>query len=58
VEGVWRLHSLTLLQPSEAPTGLAQFCHRRGDVEAYRAQWEARQRQGNVRGADRASGGR
>jgi len=54
VEGVWRLHSLTLFQPSEAPGGLVQFCHRPGDVEAYRAQWYARQRQG----ADRASGSR
>lgn len=42
VEGVWRLHALTLMQPSEAPAELAQFCHRPGDVEAYRAAWDRR----------------
>jgi len=62
VEGVWRLHSLSLFHPSEAPGELAQFCHRPGDVQAYRAQWEARQRQADMKraatGGDRASGGR
>ena len=57
VEGVWRLHSLNLLQPSEAPADLAQFCHQPGDVAAYRASWEARQRQTDTKRAGRSDEG-
>jgi hypothetical protein len=55
VEGVWRLHSLTLLRPSEAPAELAQFCHRPGDVAAYKAAYE--QRQLSTRRGDGEAGG-
>jgi hypothetical protein len=55
VEGVWRLHSLTLLQAYEAPAELVQYCHRPGDVAPYRAAWEGRQRQIEARRATKSS---
>jgi hypothetical protein len=57
VEGVWRLHSLTLFRPSEAPAELVQFCHQPGDVAAYRASWEAHQRQADTKRAARTAEG-
>jgi hypothetical protein len=41
--GVWKLRTLSLLNPSEASVGLVQFCHKPGDVEPYKLAYEERQ---------------
>ena len=53
--GVWKLRTLTLLSPSEAATGLIQFCHKPGDVEPYKEVFEERQQILEMKRAEKAA---